>query len=168
MDSKERIKAYFEEAIQTDTALKEVYDESRLNECWAYIYNQAKKQAKKSNSVCIEDAEVFKWARDFYYGDFEKEETKSEEVKTSEQAVEENKEETSQEEVPVVKEDLTTEEEIIEYPSYEEEEKPAFDSIEEFNSEKLVIEKVEEETKAPSVKEKKSNGDEQQWLFDFE
>lgn len=71
MSGKERIKQYFEEAILTDEALKNVYDEKKLNDCWDYITKQAKKAAT-GNCACIEDAEVYKWARDFMYGDIAK------------------------------------------------------------------------------------------------
>lgn len=71
MSGKERIKQYFEEAIKTDEALKNAYDEKKLNDCWDYITKQAKKAAT-GNCACIEDAEVFKWARDFMYGDIAK------------------------------------------------------------------------------------------------
>lgn len=67
----ERIKAYFEEAIKTDPALAEAYDESKLKDCWDYITKQAKKKAVNSCAM-IEDAEVYKWARDFMYGDIQK------------------------------------------------------------------------------------------------
>lgn len=71
MSGKERIKQYFEEAILTDEALKNVYDEKKLNDCWDYITKQAKKAAT-GNCACIGGAEVFKWARDFMYGDIAK------------------------------------------------------------------------------------------------
>lgn len=72
MNGMDRIKEYFEEAIKNDEALRNVYDESKLKECWNYITQQAKKAAT-GNCACIEDAEVYKWARDFMYGDIAKE-----------------------------------------------------------------------------------------------
>lgn len=66
----ERIKAYFEEQIKTDEALKAVYDESKLDKCWGYIVSQARKLAT-SNCAMVEDAVVYKWARDYMLGDVE-------------------------------------------------------------------------------------------------
>lgn len=37
------LKTYFEETIKTDPALKEVYDEAKLNDCANYVTAQAKK-----------------------------------------------------------------------------------------------------------------------------
>ena len=64
----ERIKAYFEEQIKTDPALAEAYKEEKLDKCWKYIRSQAKSQAKNGCAM-IEDAQVYKWARDFMLGD---------------------------------------------------------------------------------------------------
>lgn len=66
----ERIKAYLEEQIKTDEALKAVYDESKLDKCWGYIVSQARKLAT-SNCAMVEDAVVYKWARDYMLGDVE-------------------------------------------------------------------------------------------------
>ncbi len=64
----ERIKAYFEEQIKTDPALAEAYKEEKMDKCWKYITSQAKSQAKNGCAM-IEDAQVYKWARDFMLGD---------------------------------------------------------------------------------------------------
>lgn len=69
---KEEIKSYFEEAIQTDAALKEVYAEAKLDDCIKYIMKMARKEIK-GQSGAIRDTVVYKWARDFMYGDIAEE-----------------------------------------------------------------------------------------------
>lgn len=71
----ERIKKYMEEASQTDPALKSVYDETKLPACWNYIKDQARKSAKNGCAM-IEDSIVYKWARDFMFGDIAEEDKK--------------------------------------------------------------------------------------------
>ena len=68
---------YFDIAIETDPALKEVYDEKKLDECGKYINNRARKLAS-NNMAMVESSVVFKWARDFFYGDMEDENAKPE------------------------------------------------------------------------------------------
>ena len=70
----ERIKAYFEEQIKTDPALAEAYKEEKLDKCWKYITSQARSHAKNGCAM-IEDAQVYKWARDFMLGDVPEEVT---------------------------------------------------------------------------------------------
>lgn len=98
----ERIKAYFEEQIKTDPALAEAYKEEKLDKCWKYIISQAKSHAKNGCAM-IEDAVVYKWARDFMLGDVP--EAKEEKIETGAPA-EDNNSVTSEE--SVVKESLTT------------------------------------------------------------
>lgn len=63
------IKKYLEEAVKTDSALAEVYKPEKLEDCCNYIFTSAKKLATGGNNMlCVEDAVVFKWARDFYFG----------------------------------------------------------------------------------------------------
>lgn len=81
---KDVIKKYFEKAIETDEALKNVYDEKKLDACIKYIREQARKQAK-NGCACIEDEVVYKWARDFMYGDIPAEEKPAEPVETVEE-----------------------------------------------------------------------------------
>ena len=64
------LKQYFDIAIETDPALKEVYDEKKLDECGKYINNRARKLAS-NNMAMVESSVVFKWARDFFYGDMD-------------------------------------------------------------------------------------------------
>ena len=70
------LKQYFDIAT-TDSALKAVYAESKLDECGKYIIRQAKKLAT-DNMAMVESSVVFKWARDFFYGDIEEENAKPE------------------------------------------------------------------------------------------
>lgn len=87
----EILKKYFEELIKTDNAIKEAYQESKLKDCVEYIKSQARKQA--TNNFCaVEDAIVYKWARDFMLGDIPQEEKK---------------------EPPAPKEEIETEEEVL-------------------------------------------------------
>lgn len=69
---KEAIKKYFEEQILSDSALKEVYQENKLDECIKYITEKARKKLN-GKSGAIEDSIVYKWARDFMLGDIEEE-----------------------------------------------------------------------------------------------
>ena len=75
MTFNELIKMYLEKQCQTDEALAAVYDESKVKGACDYIRKQAQKQAV-SGCAMIEDEIVFKWARDFMYGDIEQEENK--------------------------------------------------------------------------------------------
>lgn len=84
----ETLKQYFEIAIETDPALKEVYDEKKLDECGKYINNRARKLAT-SNMAMVESSVVFKWARDFFYGDTEDENAKPEIAEGAEKRISE-------------------------------------------------------------------------------
>jgi vancomycin resistance protein YoaR len=72
------LKQYFDTATESDSALKAVYAESKLDECGKYIIRQAKKLATEDNMAMVESSVVFKWARDFFYGDTEEERSKPE------------------------------------------------------------------------------------------
>lgn len=64
-DSKNRIKAYLEEQIQKDEALKELYRPEKIDDCYDFIKN-AVKATGCGSSATLEDAVVFKMARDYY------------------------------------------------------------------------------------------------------
>lgn len=151
----ERIKAYFEEQIKTDPALAEAYKEEKLDKCWKYITSQAKSHAKNGCAM-IEDAQVYKWARDFMLGDVPE---AKEEIQTGAPAEDNNS--------------VTSEAETIEEGTYEITPDLHFNDVP--KNEKLVIEKVEEEpaeVMQPVIqKEKKSKkADEYDGpsLFDFD
>ena len=71
------LKQYFDIATETDSALKAVYAESKLDDCEKHIIKQAKKLVT-DNMAMVESSVVFKWARDFFYGDTEEERSKPE------------------------------------------------------------------------------------------
>lgn len=59
------IKEYLEKQIKNDTALSEKYDPEKMDKCSEYITDLAKKQLGGKPGY-IEDAVVYKWARDFF------------------------------------------------------------------------------------------------------
>lgn len=71
MNFKETLEKYFENITKTDNAIKSVYSKDKLNDCSEYIIKMAKKEATGRCAV-ISDEVVYKWARDFYLGDIEK------------------------------------------------------------------------------------------------
>lgn len=70
--AEERVKAYLEEQIKTDTALAAVYNPGKIRQCFTYITDQARKVAN-GNLYFADDAEVWKWARDYYLEEVPKE-----------------------------------------------------------------------------------------------
>ena len=64
-DSKNRIKAYLEEQIKEDAALKELYRAEKIDDCYDFIKN-AVKATGCGSSASVEDAIVFKMARDYF------------------------------------------------------------------------------------------------------
>lgn len=68
------IKEYLETQCISDSALRAAYDPAKIDDCFQYIRDQAKKVAE-NNCAFVENEVVFKWARDFY---LEHEEPKAE------------------------------------------------------------------------------------------
>ena len=64
-DSKNRIKAYLEEQIKEDAALKELYRAEKIDDCYNFIKN-AVKATGCGSSASVEDAIIFKMARDYF------------------------------------------------------------------------------------------------------
>ena len=64
-DSKNRIKAYLEEQIKEDAALRELYRAEKIDDCYDFIKN-AVKATGCGSSASVEDAIVFKMARDYF------------------------------------------------------------------------------------------------------
>lgn len=62
------IKNYLENRANTDSLFAETYRKANksIKECCKYIYSQARKFAKGSNSVGIDDATVYGWAVHYY------------------------------------------------------------------------------------------------------
>ena len=71
MGFNETLKKYFEDIIKTDNAISAVYDETKIDACANYIISQAQKQVTGKCAV-VSDEVVYKWARDFYLGDIDK------------------------------------------------------------------------------------------------
>lgn len=67
---KDSIKKYCEELAKSDVDFATHYNQDKISACCNYITNQARKLAK-NNCACVEDSVVYKWARDFFYGDTE-------------------------------------------------------------------------------------------------
>ena len=81
IDSKNRIKAYLEEQIKEDAALKELYRAEKIDDCYDFIKN-AVKATGCGSSASVEDAIVFKMARDYFLDILPKESDEVPEVKT--------------------------------------------------------------------------------------
>lgn len=64
-DAKNRIKAYLEEQIKEDAALRELYRPEKIDDCYDFIKN-AVQASGCGSSAAVEDAIVFKMARDYY------------------------------------------------------------------------------------------------------
>jgi hypothetical protein len=89
---KDSIKKYCEELAKSDVDFATHYNPEKLSACCNYITNQARKLAK-GNCACVEDSVVYKWARDFFYGDTEdpavtQEETSDDEEENLEEEIE--------------------------------------------------------------------------------
>ena len=80
-DAKNRIKAYLEEQIQNDEALKALYRPEKIDDCYDFIKN-AVKATGCGSSATVEDAIVFKMARDYYLDILPKQTDESGAVKT--------------------------------------------------------------------------------------
>lgn len=62
------IQAYLDNRAKEDSLFAETYKKANksIKECCKYIYSQARKLAKGSNSVGIDDATVYGWAVHYY------------------------------------------------------------------------------------------------------
>lgn len=62
------IKNYLDSRAKEDSLFAEAYKKANksIKECCKYIYSQARKLAKGSNSVGIDDATVYGWAVHYY------------------------------------------------------------------------------------------------------
>ena len=63
-DAVKRIKEYLEELSRTDEALKSLYRPEKINDCYNFIKEAVRTMASKSGCYAVEDAVVFKMARD--------------------------------------------------------------------------------------------------------
>lgn len=132
-DAKNRIKKYLEELCEKDEALKTLYRPEKIDECYNFIKEVTRKVAKNGDSATLDDAVVFKMARDFYLEILPKSSEDAPEIK---KVPEKKQEETEEEEIVDVSEadvsDVT--EKIKQDAAADAEEKPP-----------LQIEAVEEE-----------------------
>ena len=64
-DSKNRIKEYLEEQTKEDAALRELYRPEKIDDCYNFI-KDAVKATGCGSSATVEDAIVFKMARDYF------------------------------------------------------------------------------------------------------
>lgn len=64
-DAKNRIKSYLEEQMKEDAALRELYRPEKIDDCYNFI-RDAIKATECGSSATVDDAIVFKMARDFY------------------------------------------------------------------------------------------------------
>ena len=82
-DSKNRIKAYLEEQIKEDAALRDLYRPEKISDCYNFI-KEAVRATGCGNSATIEDAVVFKMARDYFIDILPKQTDEPAEVKDEE------------------------------------------------------------------------------------
>lgn len=64
-DAKNRIKSYLEEQMKEDAALRELYRPEKIDDCYNFIKDAVKATGCGSSAI-VDDAIVFKMARDFY------------------------------------------------------------------------------------------------------
>lgn len=64
-NQKNIIKKYLDEQATKDEALKTLYRPEKIDDCYSFIKECVQKKAT-GNSACVEDAIVFKMARDFF------------------------------------------------------------------------------------------------------
>ena len=66
--AKERIKDYLDERASKDELFAKSYAKTNKNidECYDYIVEEARKQCKDSDSICISDDVVYGWAVHYY------------------------------------------------------------------------------------------------------
>ena len=62
----EIVKNYLDKECEKDSALKDAYKPEKIKACFAWITSQAKKKAV-AGCAMIEDIQVYKWARDYFY-----------------------------------------------------------------------------------------------------
>lgn len=65
MNLKEAITKYLEGQAKKDPCFSAKYDASKLDACVSSIVDKARKELKGANG-CVQDAVVYKWARDFF------------------------------------------------------------------------------------------------------
>lgn len=68
MSAKQRIKDYLDERASKDELFAKSYakTDKSIDECYHYIVEEARKQCKDSESICISDDVVYGWAVHYY------------------------------------------------------------------------------------------------------
>jgi len=74
---KEILEQYLTEQAEKDPAFAEKFDAKKMSACVSYVTERARKHLQGKNGA-VEDAVVYKWARDFF-NDGEAEEAKEDE-----------------------------------------------------------------------------------------
>jgi hypothetical protein len=62
----DRVKEYLEKQCESDEALKAAYNPEKIADCYAFIEGAVRQMPCKGSTYCIEDAVVYKMARDYY------------------------------------------------------------------------------------------------------
>lgn len=65
INQQNQIKKYLEEQCKTDEALKAVYNEAEIKNCYEFI-KECVRRKNKGSGVCVEDAVVYKMVRDYF------------------------------------------------------------------------------------------------------
>ena len=110
-DAKNRIKEYLEEQTKEDAALRELYRPEKIDDCYNFI-KDAVKATGCGSSATVEDAIVFKMARDYYLDILPKTADEPPEVKT--EVMHHQADETEGESVSDVNDEAETEPEAAE------------------------------------------------------
>lgn len=110
-DAKNRIKEYLEEQTKEDAALRELYRPEKIDDCYNFI-KDAVKATGCGSSATVEDAIVFKMARDFYLDILPKTADEPPEVET--EVMHHQADETEGESVTVENDEAETEPEAAE------------------------------------------------------
>lgn len=105
-DAKNRIKAYLEEQIKEDAALRELYRPEKIGDCYDFI-KDAVKATGCGSSAAVEDAIVFKMAKDYYLDILPKTADEPPEVKSTGAETAEEAETEAETEPKAEKEDTT-------------------------------------------------------------
>lgn len=87
MNLTDSIKKYCEELAKSDVDFATHYNPDKISACCNYINQQARKVIK-SGCGFIEDPVVYKWARDFFYGDTEEPSVTQEETSDEDEEIE--------------------------------------------------------------------------------
>lgn len=110
-DAKNRIKEYLEEQTKEDAALRELYRPEKIDDCYNFI-KDAVKATGCGSLATVEDAIVFKMARDYYLDILPKTADEPPEVKT--EAMHHQADETEGESVSDANDEAETEPEAAE------------------------------------------------------